>query len=133
MEHPNAVLIRRLYQARADNDRKTVREIVAPDVAWFDPYPPPHGGALRGLEVVYRLIFEQASELPKGSTRLWLEDVLAKDDLAVALVNWSMTLRGRAVQGREVGVYRIRDGKVVEARFYIDDPAYFRFFPPEGG
>lgn len=133
MEHPNAALIRRLYQARAENDRAAIRALVAPDVAWFDPYPPPYGGTLRGLEAVCHQIFDQTSEFTRGSTRLWLEDVLATDELAVALVNWSTTRRGRSLQGREVGVYRIRDGRIVEARFYIDDPAYFRFFHSEAG
>lgn len=121
MEHPNVELIRRFYEARARGDRETVRAILDEDVAWHDPYPPPHGGDLRGAEAVFRDIFERASELTKGTTRLRLHDVLANDTHAVALVNWSATYKGRTMQGREVAVYHVRDGRITEAWFYPED------------
>ena len=121
MEHPNVELIRKFYEARASGDRETLRAILAVDVAWHDPYPPPHGGDLRGAETVFREIFDRASELTGGTTRMWLHDVLANDAHAVALVNWSATHRGRTMEGREVAVYHVRDGKITEAWFYPED------------
>jgi len=123
MEHPNVELIRNFYDARTRDDRDAVREILAEDIAWHDPYPPPHGGDLQGLEAVLREIFDKAGELTGGTTRLWLHDVLANDEHAVALVNWSSTFRGKTMQGREVAVYHVRDGKITEAWFYPEDKA----------
>ncbi len=121
MEHPNIELIRKFYDARARGDRETLRAILDEDVAWHDPYPPPHGGDLSGAEAVFREIFDKASELTGGTTRMWLHDVLANDAHAVALVNWSATHRGRTMEGREVAVYHVRDGKITEAWFYPED------------
>jgi ketosteroid isomerase-like protein len=123
MEHPYVTLIRQLYDARARNDRETIREILAEDVSWHDPYPPPHGGDLVGVDAVFRDIFDKAGELTDGTTRLRLHDVIADDELAIGLVYWSSTYRGRAMEGKEVAIYRIRGGKVVEAWFHAPDGA----------
>jgi hypothetical protein len=122
-EHPHVKLIREFYVARARGDRKMIRAMLDEDVAWHDPYPPPHGGDLRGAEAVMRDIFDRAGELTNGSTCMWLHDVLANDAHAVALVNWWATYKGRTMEGREVAVYHIRDGKITEVWFYPEDKA----------
>jgi hypothetical protein len=121
MEHPNAELIRRFYDARASGDRETLKAILDEDVAWHDPYPPPHGGVLRGAEMVLGDIFDRAGQLTNGTTRMWLHDVLANDAHAVALVNWSAAYKGRVMEGREVAVYHVRAGRNTEAWFYPED------------
>lgn len=123
MEHPNAELLRKFYDARARDDRETIVAMLDEDVAWHDPYPPPHGGDLRGAEAVLSDIFDRAGKLTGGTTRMWLHDVLANDVHAVALVNWSSTYKGRTMEGREVAVYHVRDGKITEAWFYPEDKA----------
>lgn len=123
MEHPNVHLVRRLYQARVADDRDTIRSILAQDIAWHDPYPPPHGGDLVGLDAVFRDVFDKAGELTQGSTRLWPHAIVADDDLAVALVYWTSTFRGRTMNGKEVAIYRIEAGKIVEAWFHPADRA----------
>ena len=123
MEHPNVTLIRKFYDARAGNDRETIREILAQDVSWHDPYPPPHGGDLTGADAVLRDVFDKAGELTGGTTRLRLYGVLADDDMAVALVHWSSAYRGRVMEGKEAAVYRIRAGRIVEAWFHPADRA----------
>lgn len=131
-EHANCELIRELYAARARDDRDVVRAILHVDVRWHDPYPPPHGGDLMGAEAVIEGVIERASELTAGSTRLELRDVIASETHALALVDWSATLRGERMSGTEGAVYRIADGRVVEAWFFPEDPvASDAFF--EGG
>lgn len=122
-------LIRRFYDARAGGDRHTLRAILHPDVAWHDPYPPPHGGDLRGAEAVFASIFDKAGELTGGSTRLWLESVQATRRHAAAVVGWSSTYRERTMQSQELAVFAVRDGQIVEAWFYPEDPeAALAFF-----
>jgi ketosteroid isomerase-like protein len=123
MPHPNETLIRRFYEARARDDRATIRDILHPDVAWHDPYPPPHGGELRGAEAVLHDVVDRAGEITDGSTRLDLVDVLANAQRALAIVDWSATIRGRSARGREIAHFEIRSGRIVEAWFYPWDRA----------
>lgn len=123
---PNATtvdLIRRFYQARDVRDLVAVRETLAPNVAWHDPYPPPHGGDLVGADAVIAQIIEAADRITGGTTRLALFDVLANASRAVAIVDWSTTIRGRQMTGRELAHYEVRDGRIVEAWFYPGDRA----------
>jgi uncharacterized protein len=131
-EHPNCGLVRRLYAARARDDRDAVRAILDDDVRWHDPYPPPHGGDLVGADAVIGSVIERAGELTGGSTRLALRDVVASDTHALALVEWSATLDGRRMTGTEGAVYRIAGRRVVEAWFFPEDPAASNAFF-EGG
>lgn len=39
----------------------------------------------------------------------------------VALVGWPATRRKEKLEGKEVVVYRVWDGKVIEAHFHQDD------------
>ena len=126
--HPNALLIRRFYDARARGDREVVREILHEDVVWHDPYPPPHGGDLRGREAVFRDVFDRAALLTGGTTRLWVEEVMATDRNGVALVGWSSTYRGRAMESRELALFRIEDGTIREAWFHPEAPEAAKAF-----
>lgn len=121
--HPNVALIRQFYEARAAGDRATVRALLHPDLLWHDPYPPPHGGDLAGAEAVFRDVFDAAGELTGGTTVLKPHAILADDQHAVALVEWSSTYRGRTMASREVAVYHLSDGRITEAWFYPEDPA----------
>jgi len=128
-EHPNLALIRAFYAARATHDRSAIRRILHPDIAWHDPYPPPHGGDLKGIESVLADIFDRAGALTGGSTRLELRDAVATREYVAAVVDWRSTLAGRTMTGTELAVYRVVTGRVVEAWFYPDEQAAAaRFF-----
>ena len=116
-------LVREFYAARERGDRDRLREILAEDVAWHDPYPPPHGGDLEGRDAVFREIFDAAGQLTGGTTRLWLEQVIATDRHAAALIGWSSTFRGKTMSGRELAVFHVVSNRIVEAWFYPEDPA----------
>jgi ketosteroid isomerase-like protein len=116
-------LVRQFYDARAGGDRAAMCRILAEDVKWHDPYPPPHGGDLVGPDAVLGEIVDRAGALTGGSTRLALQGVLADGPLAVALVRWSATLAGRTMSGGEAAVYLVRDGRIAEAWFHPADAA----------
>jgi ketosteroid isomerase-like protein len=117
------VLIRAFYDARARGDRAAVRQMLALEVRWHDPYPPPHGGDLVGADAVLNDIVDAAAVITGGSTRLELHQVVADGVLAVALVRWSATLDGRTMSGQEAAVYKVVDDRIVEAWFHPADPA----------
>jgi ketosteroid isomerase-like protein len=126
MTHPNEALVRRWYDARARGDLAEVRELLASDLRWHDPYPEPYGGDLVGADAVIDQVFGAAQET--GAT-FRLHDVMASDEHAVALVEWSATVAGETIDGREVAVFHVRDGKVAEVWFYPEEPQrYAEFF-----
>jgi ketosteroid isomerase-like protein len=127
--HANGELIKAFYDARARGDRAGVLGMLHTDVAWHDPYPPPHGGDLLGAERVVTEIIEKAGALTGGSTRLWVEQIIATDRHVSAVVGWSSTYRGATMQSRELAVFSIRGGAIAEAWFYPEAPeAALAFF-----
>lgn len=128
--HPNESLVRRLYDARARDDRPAIRACFATDVRWHDPYPEPHGGDLEGIDPVLAQIFDAAAAVTGDRGVFVLHDVLASDDHAVALVGWSASMPGKGrLDGREVAVFDVRDGVITQAWFYPEESMrYVDFF-----
>jgi ketosteroid isomerase-like protein len=128
MRHPNEDLVRTFYEARAKGDRDGVRRLLAPDIRWHDPYPPPFGGDFAGIDEVVRFLFGPLAYGLEDSG-LDVHDVVSNDRHAVALVSWWAVLNGRRMDGREIGVYHIRAGKITEVWFMTEDkPASDAFF-----
>lgn len=125
---PEAV-VRSFYDARARGDRGLLERLLADEVRWHDPYPPPHGGDLVGRDAVLADIVDAAAVLTGGSTRLELHALIADGVLVAALVRWSATMDGRSMQGQEAAVYKVADGRIVEAWFHpADQSASDAFF-----
>jgi ketosteroid isomerase-like protein len=77
----------------------------------------------RGRDAVVGDMLGSAMGATAGTFRVRLEDVIAHGPfLAAAFVSWSATRGGEEMSGQEIGVYRVRDGHVVEASFQLDDP-----------
>ena len=127
--HDSVKTVHEFYAARERGDRDRIRDILAEDVAWHDPYPPPHGGDLKGRDAVLRDVFDAAAQLTGGTTRLRVEDVISTGRHAAALVGWSSTLRGKTMAGRELAIFHVEAGQIIEAWFYPEDPeAVLAFF-----
>lgn len=128
MEHPNAALIRSLYEARDRHDEGAIRSVLSGGVIWHEPdVGGEHTGDLHGPEAVLAMMGDARSRTG-GTFRLRPREVVANGEHAVALVDWSATLDGEALEGKEVAVYRVRDGKVVEVHFHQDDENLDRRF-----
>jgi ketosteroid isomerase-like protein len=120
VDHPNEDVVRQFYEARRRGDSDNVRSLLASDVRWHDPYPPPFGGDFFGADQVIEWMFGPLEQEMEESG-LELHDVVANDRHAVALVNWWAVLDGRRMDGREIGVYHIQDGKLTEVWFTTED------------
>jgi ketosteroid isomerase-like protein len=114
-------LVRAFYDARVRGDRVALRQMLADEVRWHDPYPPPHGGDLVGADTVLAEIVDAAGVLTQGSTRLVPHQVITDGTLAVALVRWSATMQDRTMEGLEAAVYKVIEGRIVEAWFHPAD------------
>ncbi len=124
----NEDIIRRLYEARDRGDLEAVRSMLVEDVIWSEPdLDNPHTGDLHGPETVLGMIRE-AQRITDGAFRLIPRGVMAHGEHAVVLIDWSAERGDERIEGKEVAVYRVRDGKIVEAFFYVDAPEDDREF-----
>ncbi len=82
---------------------------------------------LLGPEAVLAMMRE-AQEFTGGTFSLSPREVVANGEHAVAMIDWSAERGGERMEGKEVAVYRIRGGKVVEASFHQDDADLDRRF-----
>jgi ketosteroid isomerase-like protein len=117
--HPNEKVVRDLYAARERGDLDAVAQLLAPDIDWHEPYE--YLGDIKGRDHVIETLRE-AIDATGGTFRIHLHDVLANDEHAVALVQWSARRDARAMQGQEIAVYHVRDGVVREVWFTANDP-----------
>jgi ketosteroid isomerase-like protein len=114
MPHANEMVIRDLYDAFASGDTVVVDRLLADDVTWHAPGTAQHAGVRRGKAELFASMGRLA-ELTGGTLRSEVVDVLANDRRAVVL-QLTHAERGRrpALHDREVIVYEVRDGRVVE-------------------
>jgi ketosteroid isomerase-like protein len=68
-------------------------------------------------------MIRELQRLTDGTFRLVPREVVAHGEHAVALIDWSAERDGESIEGKEVAVYRVRDGKIVEVSFHLDNPA----------
>ena len=110
-------LIRKLYDARARRDWDAVRALLADEVGWHEPGDEEHSGDFRGREEVTSLL-ERFVEVTEGSFQLEPEAFLNLDDHSAVAVRWWAERCGRRSAGREIAVYRVREGTIDQAWFY---------------
>jgi ketosteroid isomerase-like protein len=116
--HRNEATVRELYAARERGDLEAVAALLDPEIEWHEPYD--YLGDLHGRREVLDSLRETVAAT-QGSFHISLHDVLASDLHAVALVEWQAQRDGRDLAGREVAVYHVEDGRVVEVWFYTED------------
>lgn len=123
MSDANSQIVRDLYDARDLGDLETVRKMLAEDVVWHEPHlDNPHTGDLHGPDAVIGMIRE-AQKLTDGTFRLVPREVVEHGEHIVALIDWSAELGGEKIEGKEVAVYRVHDGRILEVSFHLDNPA----------
>jgi ketosteroid isomerase-like protein len=128
MAHPNEDLVRRGYDAFSRGDMDTLRELFDPGIVWHFPGRSVLAGDHRGVDAVLGF-FGRTMELTGGTFQVQLHDVVADDRHTVGMHVATGQREGRTLEGREVLVFDVRDGKVVEAWQYIEDQyAYDEFF-----
>lgn len=119
MAHPNEDLLRKGYEAFAQSDLGTVKEIFADDIVFHVPGRGLISGEYRGRDAVFGF-FAKGQELSAGALRIELHDVAATDEHAITLQINRAERGGKTLEARIVAVYHLRDGKATEARFFTD-------------
>ena len=124
VEHPNASLFRRGYEAFTSGDLDTLRETFSSDIVWHVGGRNRYTGDKRGIDDVLAF-FVELTQITDGTFRLDVHDVLAKDEHAVALVNVHWEHQGRAYDELGAHAVHIKDGKLVESWFFDSSPYEF--------
>ncbi|MGI8649484.1 MAG: nuclear transport factor 2 family protein [Rubrobacter sp.] len=120
-EEAKVALIEAFYEARANGDMKSVRSFLAEGVIWHEPdVGSEHTGDLVGADAVAGMI-SAAQKKTAGTFSLTPKQVVANGEHAVALMDWTATKGNATLEGKEVAVFRIRDGKIAEVSFHQDD------------
>lgn len=119
MAHPNEALLRRGYEAFAQGDLETVKDVFAEDIVFHVPGRGLISGEYRGRDAVFGF-FAKGQELSSGTLRIDLHDVAATDEHAIALQYNRARRNGKTLDARVVGVYHVRAGRATEAWFLTD-------------
>jgi hypothetical protein len=107
-------IVRRGYEAFVARDAEGLREVLDPDVVWHVPGKSRVAGDYTGIDDVLAY-FDSLMELTGGNFRLELQNVLTKNDLVVGLHHTQAQNGGHVYDEDELVVFRLRDGRVIEA------------------
>jgi len=119
---PKSVVIGYIEAAR-DGMSAVIRESFAPDATWEYPGDLPLSGTYRGVDAIVDTFLGGAAELMAPGTQVAIElvNVIADGDQVAA--EWTSRATGRngtPYHNRNVGVFTVRDGKIVSVREYTD-------------
>lgn len=113
-EHPNAVVVRRFLNAWFDGDFDTWQALAADDIVIHMRGKPALNGSYQGAAGVTEF-FEKFAAVGVDGFEMEVEDVIADDRYALALMR-SMYQRGdEHLELRNACAYRLVDGRISEA------------------
>jgi ketosteroid isomerase-like protein len=116
---PKAVVIRYIQAAR-DGMSAVIRDSFAPDATWEYPGDLPLSGIYRGVDAIVGEFLAAAGGL-LAAVRLEPGAVIAEGEMVAA--EWSATgssKDGTPYRNRNVGLFTVRDGKIISVREYTD-------------
>jgi ketosteroid isomerase-like protein len=121
VEHPNATLFRRGYDAFNAGDMDTVRETFDENIVWHNAGKSRFSGDQRGIDNTLAFFLELI-QATNGTFHLDVHDIVANDDHAIALVSSSLELDGKKHESKGAHVVHVKDGKVTESWFFDWNP-----------
>lgn len=127
---PKTVVTRYIEAAR-DGMSAVIRDSFAPDATWEYPGDLPLSGTYRGIDAIVSEFLAGASNL-LAEVRLELGTVVAEGELVAA--EWTATgssKDGTPYRNRNIGLFTVRDGKIVSVREYTDTRHAGQVFFPE--
>jgi len=116
----NASTIRKAYDDFANRNISAVFDVFDAGITWQVSGHSPLSGVYAGHEQVGGF-FGRTMELSGGTFSIDVHNVLAEDDLVVALVTVNAQRNGVSASFPEVHVWRVQNGKVTQFREYQGD------------
>lgn len=120
MGESNAMIIHKAYEDFVQGNIPAVFAAFGPNIAWHVPGHSPLSGDYRGHDQIGGF-FRRTMELCAGAFSIDVHNVLAEDDLVVALVTVNAQRNRISASFPEVHVWRMKDGKAIEFREYQGD------------
>lgn len=120
MEHPNVQRLREAYAAFARGDLETIGRELAPDAVWHVAGQSDLAGDYKGQDEIFGF-FGKLFELSGGTLRIDVDDILANDEHATAIVRMSAQRGDDVLSMNGVHVYRLEEGKTKEFWSFDED------------
>jgi uncharacterized protein len=120
MSDLNAAIIRKAYGDFAHGNIPAVFAVFDAAITWHVPGHGPLSGDFTGHDAIADF-FRRTMELSGGTFSIDVHNVLADDDLVVALVTVAAQRNGTSSSFPEVHVWRMKNGKVTEFHEYQGD------------
>lgn len=126
MPQSNEKMLRDSYEAFGLGDLKPLMDSLSDDIQWRVSGNSPLAGSYTGKDAVLGL-FGKMMELYKGTLRVQVVDILAKNGRGLVMTKEQATYQGQTVEFSCVHVWTARDGKLAEFDVFYDD-AYHQFW-----
>lgn len=124
----SAELVREFHRRQAElyagGDPGPALELLSEDIVWHVPGRNLIAGEYRGKEEVLRYFLARRDAADR-TFRIHVRAVLAEGDLVVQLAGGTAERGGRTWEWETLGVFRVRDGKIVEGRLVPFDQHAF--------
>ena len=129
---PLGRFIRAFYDARRTasrtGDPDLLHPFIAADVRWSEPDVGTHMGVLEGRDAVLDMI-RRALDMTGGSFDLRVSSTTETSTHVAASIAWSAVKGSRRIEGQELAVFEVREGRIVAAFFHpgdiTDDEAFW--------
>jgi ketosteroid isomerase-like protein len=120
-EHPNAAVVRRLFDAFRAYDVAGVIDAISEDAVWtFPGRRSKIAGEHRGREEVIKFL-TKVMMLAGGTFSVEVHDIMASDDGAVVLFTGRAKRGGKTLDNPTALHVRVRAGRAVEFHEYVWD------------
>jgi ketosteroid isomerase-like protein len=127
-KHPDQVVVEELFAAFSAGDQERLRKVLDPDVTWRQPGFGVLGGRFQGPDEVIGMVAKLAAET-EGTATLRLELTATDGEGTVgAQFVASATRGGESVSRPSIAVYRVAEGRIVDANTLNTDLARARQF-----
>jgi len=127
MEHENVERTRAAYAAFARGDMAVVTDLMSDDVVWHVTGNGPLAGDYKGQDEILGY-FGKLFEATGGSLAIDVDDILANDRHATAIVHMSAMREGMILDENAVHVFELEDGKVKAFWSFDSDPEQLERF-----
>lgn len=121
MAHPNLEIVLNAYRAFENGDMDAAGKDIADDFVLHVPGRGPLSGDIVGKAAAIARWQRQIDLLGGVPYKAEEYDVAVTDDHVIQLANVTVELKGQTFTYSTANVWRVQDGKIVEARAHIFD------------
>jgi ketosteroid isomerase-like protein len=115
----NVDVLRKAFEAFNTGDMATLTDLIAENAVWHWPGQGPLCGVHQGRDAIFTIFGRLAELCP--DFRCQVIDILGNDERGVALFRAVGSRPGKTINGLNVEVFRMKDGKATEWWSYSED------------